>query len=387
MIPSRPLDLGGIIGEAIRIITKTYWRAAIVVLLFCAPGFIVIHFAVSELLTGTQNIVEKLTAASPDAPILMRDYIFLNNASSRTSITYLRLQYPDLFIAIDSIQSSLKTKYPDSTSRLTLRSQIDSIAKIARANNPSLISDMYPAFIILFVGIILFILGTIGSTAARYDLNSRAYEDRVFPMREIFRLSYKQNLWLLLVQYVIIGFAMLFGFGMLIGITFAISTALGAFALLASCIVIVYAVLRIIFSGIALVSEEASPFPAIKRSLDLTNGSFLRILGIVIVCGIIIAVMGIMLRIPFSIAFSGNMDWLINYIRGNSINIANMFRDIRSSMINWEIVTIISALLTASFGSAFITTFYYDLRTRKDGVLEYEEQSSNEEAAPPPEPQ
>jgi len=70
MIPSRPLDLGGIINETIRIIKLTYWRAAIVLLVFLIPGLILINVGVDEIIDESQGLVTKFTTISPDAPTL-----------------------------------------------------------------------------------------------------------------------------------------------------------------------------------------------------------------------------------------------------------------------------------------------------------------------------
>ena len=79
MIPSRPLDLGGIIGETIRIITKTYWRAALLLLIFCAPGFFVMQVGLEEAFNGLKELAQEFTSVSPDAPLIFRDYLFVSN--------------------------------------------------------------------------------------------------------------------------------------------------------------------------------------------------------------------------------------------------------------------------------------------------------------------
>jgi hypothetical protein len=385
MIPSRPLDLGGIIVEATRIAQKTFWRAALVLLIFCAPAFLFIHVGIERVVDGTEFAVKKCTDVAPDAPILIRDYIFLRNSSTRnSSISYFRLQYHELYSAMDSLSNSLQMKYPDSASVKELRSKINTISRVAGATNSDfsdrIFSEMLIGLVILAIGLVLLILGLIGSNAARYDLASRAFEEREFPLKAILALVLKRNLWYLLVQYFMIGLAMLFGFGMIIGITYAISDALGAVAFVVSIFVIIYAVIRILFSGVTLVSEELGPFDAIKRSLAFTSGSFWRIFGTLFVGGIVVTVVSTIIRIPFSLIFSPNIDWLTAYIRGSGSNISELFGNIRSSIRSWELVYVIISLLTASFSPSLITTFYYDLRTRKDGVLAYDEQPTEEVA-------
>ena len=286
------------------------------------------------------------------------------------------MQYQDLFTVIDSVNTALEIKYPDSSlSRNTLKSQIDSITDVVQSHHHDesgfLTSEIYIGLIIIIVGSVLLILGLIGSLAARYDLSSRAYEDRALDLRKMLGLAISRNLWMLIVQSFIIGFAMLFGFGMIIGLTFTISPVLGAFGILASFAIIIYTIVRILFSQIALVSEESGPFNAIVRSLDLTKNSFLRIFGIFLIATLLMIIASTILQLPFSYIFTPKTDWLITFFRGKPIDIPKTVDDIKSSIYGWEFISVISGLLTASFSTSFITTFYYDLRTRREGVLEY----------------
>src|ERR1700756_1715680 len=102
MIPSRPLSIGGIIEETIRIVKHTYWRAALLLIIFTLPGFLVMHFGVIDMLDSTEVAVQKFANFSPEAPKLIRDYLFTGKYKKST-YTFFYFQYKDLFNAIDSV--------------------------------------------------------------------------------------------------------------------------------------------------------------------------------------------------------------------------------------------------------------------------------------------
>jgi hypothetical protein len=382
MIPSRPLSIGGIIEEGIRIVRKTYWRAALVMLIFAAPGIILIQLGIDNVIDGSQLTVQKITDFSPEAPKLARDYLF-SGKSNPSLYTYLYFQYSDVLGTIDSVRTELQKEYPDSVSRAVLEQRLDSI-ETAYKNLPDtkeskgFWGQIQSGIVILLVGFCLYMLGIFGSTAAHYDLSSRAFEERSFPLAVIIKYSLSRTMWLLIIQYLIIGFAMLFGLGVVIGISFGISDVLGAFGIFAAMGIIFYAIFRILFSGVAMVSEELGPFDAIKRSLELTKGYFWNIVGTFIICMILIFTFSTLIRLPFSFLITPNLDWLLEFIRGKSFDVPKTFHSIRSAIYAFEAITVISALLTASFTPAFLTTIYYDLRTRKDGPLEYDSEDGTE---------
>lgn len=375
MIPSRPLDLGGIIGESIRIVKRTYWRAALMFIVFTVPGILVMHYGLDNALDGGQVILQKFIAASPEAPELIRDYLVSSNTKGNTFLMY-RFTYSKLFHVIDSVKEKVKLEYPDSAhSRIFTR--LDSIAEIVdkqtgKSVGDAILSEVGGGLLTSLSGLFLLILGFVASSGALYDLTSRAYEDRPFPLGSIFQLSLTQTMWLILIQYVLIFLAMMMGLGLVVTISVAISPVLGALGLFISIFFLIYAILRILFCRAALVSEELGPIMSIKRSLDLTKGNFWRIFGISLLVGLIIYIAYALIQTPLSLLISSDLKWITEFIRGNT-NIPLLFRGIKGDIVNLEIIYFISSALTISFVPAFLTTFYYDLRTRREGELEYPE--------------
>ena len=375
MIPSRPLDLGGIIGETIRIVKRTYWRAALLFIIFSAPGIMLMHYGLDNALEGGQKVLQKFTEVSPEAPKLIRDYFVSSNTRSNT-ISIYRFTYYKLFRILDSVKESVKLEYPDSAhSRILAR--LDSIEDIVGKQTGKPVGDMIltesgTGLLILLSGLFLLILGFVASSGALYDLTSREYEERPFPLGSIFRQSLTQSMWLILIQYVLIFLAMIMGLSLVITISLAISPILGALGLLIAIFFLIYAMLRILFCRAALVSEELGPIEAIKRSLELTKGNFWRVFGITLLVGLMIYIAYVLIQTPLSLAISSDLTWIIEFIRGNT-NFPFLFKGIKSDILNLEIVSFISSALTIVFVPAFLTTFYYDLRTRREGELEYPE--------------
>lgn len=373
MIPSHPLDLGGIIRESIRIVKRIYWRAALLFIIFTAPGILVVHYGLDNALDGGEVILHKFTAASPEAPKLIRDYLISSNTKSNSFLLY-RLTYSKLFHVIDSVKEKVKLEYPDSAhSRIFAR--LDSIADIVdkqtgKSVGDAILSEVGGGLVISLSGLFLLILGFVACSGALYDLTSRAYEERSFPLDSIFRIAFTQSMWLILIQYVLIFLAMMMGLGLVVTISVAISPVLGAFGLFISTFFLIYAILRILFCRAALVSEELGPIMSIKRSLDLTKDNFWRIFGISLLVGLIIYIAYALIQTPLSLAISSDLTWITEFIRGNT-NISFLFRGIKGDILSIELVYFISSALTIAFVPAFLTTFYYDLRTRKEGELEY----------------
>ena len=65
MIPSRPLDLGGIIGESIRIVKRIYWRAAIFLIIFTLPGLIILSYGIDETFAESADQIRPCKENSP----------------------------------------------------------------------------------------------------------------------------------------------------------------------------------------------------------------------------------------------------------------------------------------------------------------------------------
>jgi hypothetical protein len=399
MIPSRPLDLAGIIGEAIRLIKKTYWRTALVSLMCFLPALIVMWFGIDNLLDSSETVVKKCLVkkclqSAPEAPSLVRDYLFLMKKSTTPQEIIYRFQYPGLFTVIDSVSADIRLRYPDDSSRAELKAKFDSVGSVISGalkaqSGETLLDAFLPGLILCAIGFISYMLAAIAQSAALYDLECRAFENRPFHLGAVFRLALSRNMWLLIVQFFLIVLAMALGLGVVVGITAAISTVLGVLGLFASFVVIAYALFRIMFASIALVSENLGPIASVKRSFALTTGQFWRVVGICMLGVLMIFIIRTIIMTPVQqIMYSSFTGVAANFIRGNPPDVLGLIHQVRSSMMSYlGWIAIIPSLLLSSLYPAFFTTFYYDLRTRLDGPLDYYDRDEPNPTHPPVAPE
>lgn len=128
------------------------------------------------------------------------------------------------------------------------------------------------------------------------------------------------------------------------------SYALIGLALIPACITALVIFTGLLVSTQAVVLEDASPTTALSRSWQLTRGFRWKMLGLVIVVGIIIA-------IP-SIALS--------FLRGGSVAMRSV-GEYSTADILWEIGAQFVSTLIYPLLYCALTVAYYDLRVRKEG--------------------
>jgi hypothetical protein len=110
----------------------------------------------------------------------------------------------------------------------------------------------------------------------------------------------------------------------------------------------------------ALVLERISPASAIKRSFELSQGSFWRLFGIRLLTGFIVSVASLVLSIPFTIA-SGALGGSGSFFSvGTKATLA--------SVIIAAIGGIVASTVTAPISAGVIVLLYADLRMRREGL-------------------
>jgi hypothetical protein len=125
--------------------------------------------------------------------------------------------------------------------------------------------------------------------------------------------------------------------------------------LLALAVIPAFVTALVIFTGLlvstqALILEDASPSAALRRSWQLTRDYRWKMLGLVIVVGIIIAIPSL----------------AIGFLRGGSMAM-RAAGEFSSTDIIWEIVTQFISTLIYPLLYCALTVAYYDLRVRKEG--------------------
>ncbi len=383
MIPSRPLDLGGILSESIRIIRLTFLRMGMITLLALLPGWIALYWGVSEATSDVNTYLTEHHFTNPESEIIIRDY-FLDVAKNDNNFSIYRIIYAEKFKLIDSAYERSTKDLPADKRSVIIRARVDSLFGVSNSiheatqdtdsQSSPFLDLMLQMFYRLSPALILLVLGAIFQMAAMYDLASRGFEERALSISRVLRLALARNMWLLMAQIILISLAMLAGLGVLIGIGFAISEFLGVFVMLAALSIMFFALIRLSFSQIALVSENLGPIKSTTRSFELTGHNFIRIVGIFFIGILLIIVVSAVIRIPFDFIFAVNFDTAIKpYIVGADPHISQILALIKNIFVNIFFESAIVSFLTASLLPVFVTTFYYDLRTRLDGPLDYNE--------------
>jgi hypothetical protein len=110
----------------------------------------------------------------------------------------------------------------------------------------------------------------------------------------------------------------------------------------------------------ALVLERISPASAIKRSFDLSRGSYWRLFGILLLTRLIVGVASLVLSIPFTI-FSG--------LAGGSGSFFSIgVKATVASVIIGAIGAIVAGTVTAPISAGVVVLLYADLRMRREGL-------------------
>lgn len=355
MIPSRPLLFAEVIGETARITRVSYKKSVLISLLFLTLPIIFFVISLQGLLSSSYTILKNkgiLTTGNMEAIRI-------------TAIESIAAANPFILLmyGIDNKDIKVSTSTSETVS---ISYSAHSIREAFREH----LNELTPWLIGIIVSFIFLLLAYFGQIAALLDISCRTFEEREITLSKTLRSSMK-NLWLLIFQAIVFGLSILIGFGILIGIGAAISGALGALCFFASMFLILYSAIRLMFSQAVLVSEELGPIDAMKRSWHLSEGWFWRIFGYYILISIMLFIISLIANIPFSFAVDG--DLVKNFLNGSNIDPKYIFSAVEGFVVVTAIQYLTITVLLAIIQPAFIMTMYYDLRTRKEGPLEYTE--------------
>jgi hypothetical protein len=118
-------------------------------------------------------------------------------------------------------------------------------------------------------------------------------------------------------------------------------------------------IIRLSLTLPAVVLERISPVNAIKRSWQLTRGSFWRLFGILILTWIIVTVASEVLTIPFNIVGA--------VIGGGSASPFTATASVAALIVS-AIGTILAATVTRPISAGVNVLLYVDLRMRREGL-------------------
>ena len=204
---------------------------------------------------------------------------------------------------------------------------------------------------LLYIGILLLsiVLGALATAATVFLVSETYLGNSISGGAAINRAT--RFLWRLIALTMML--SLVVGLGVVIFFLPGLLTA--SSVLLALAVIPAFITALVIFTGLlvstpALVLEDATPGVALSRSWQLTRGFRWKMLGLVIVVGIIIA-------IP-SIAMS--------FLRGGGMAMQPM-GEFSTGDVLWEIAAQFISTLIYPLLYCALTVAYYDLRVRKEG--------------------
>jgi hypothetical protein len=110
----------------------------------------------------------------------------------------------------------------------------------------------------------------------------------------------------------------------------------------------------------AVVLERQGPIQSLRRSGQLVKRSFWRVFGILLVAGLIVAIAGSILKVPFSLA--GGLSTTVNF-SGHRIGGASVMGTLIGA-----VGAIVAGTVTRPIAAGVIVLLYMDMRMRKEGL-------------------
>ncbi|HEY2288090.1 MAG TPA: glycerophosphoryl diester phosphodiesterase membrane domain-containing protein [Streptosporangiaceae bacterium] len=142
------------------------------------------------------------------------------------------------------------------------------------------------------------------------------------------------------------------------------AVAWGILGGLATLVAALMAAIRLSIAAPATVLERYGPWTSLRRSWDLTRGSFWRILGILLLTLIVVGVASFILKLPFDIlggVLGGGSSTPVSLLGAATGASA-------AAIIIGGIGSIIASAIVRPVSSGVIVLLYLDMRMRKEGM-------------------
>ncbi len=138
---------------------------------------------------------------------------------------------------------------------------------------------------------------------------------------------------------------------------------------LATLVLTIWISIRLTLAVPAVVLEGAGPISALSRSWQLVQGSWWRVFGISLLAGVVVAVIGGILQLPFSIvgSLAGGGGGFPTMFNAGSSTVAAAAPTVLSVVIG-AIGSIIAATCTRPISAGVTVLLYTDMRIRKEGL-------------------
>jgi hypothetical protein len=153
----------------------------------------------------------------------------------------------------------------------------------------------------------------------------------------------------------------------------------GVVGFIAALLMTIWISIRLTIAVPAVVLEGARPVAALRRSWQLVGGSWWRVFGITLLAGIVVALIGGILQIPFTIV------GLI--VGGGGGSLTTMFSSTATvtaptilSVVIGAVGSIVAATCTRPISAGVTVLLYTDMRIRKEGLDLALHQASQQQA-------
>ena len=384
MIPSRPLRLGEIIQESFRILRKTFTRSSMVMLVAYVPMTILLAIGLNNAVQSGLEIMQKAGIDDHALTVLRDAYRVSTNSTFSARNEAVR----DFFANDTTISSQYGTPPLGATSTQSMGWYLRSVARggLDRGAFGRSILRALAGFIFPLIGFSLF--GLVRASlceALVFDISCQAFEDQPVSLTTNWDAIKRKHAWMLLFMNILIGVIGIAPRAIINLATNSESTiiiVIGAFFVMIAAVAQVFLAIRWSLAPPALISEQLIPFEAMRRSWRLTNGYWWRTCGILIMTAIILMPAMVVVLFVSIIAWVATSYEPLKQVYGAPIMTYSAIEAAIGNIGTWISITFGLLLYLASiWNPAFLTTMYYDLRTRMDGVLDYHE--DHEEGAHP----
>jgi hypothetical protein len=214
------------------------------------------------------------------------------------------------------------------------------------------------------------------------DLACQVFEERPLELGSTIVATLKRHLWIWLILYV--AYVLASGvFGTITESLYVEGTS-GVNDIISILVFAVelYVISRIAFVVPSLVSEEMGPIQTLKRSLLLTRHSWMRVLIHLAAFGLLLIGVALILFVIGGIIEASAFTWWMDFLRLPSVTVRSFLAEFPRLANSMIVFLSIPVFLLFPLLQIFSTVFYYDLRTRADGPLAYEDSPTTGEPVP-----
>jgi hypothetical protein len=146
------------------------------------------------------------------------------------------------------------------------------------------------------------------------------------------------------------------------------ATVVGVLGFLAALVLTIRIWLRLSLAVPAVVLEGAGPVTALRRSWQLVRGSWWRVFGITLLAGIVVALIGLVLQVPFIVVralVSGGSGFTPVSSPGTTVAVA---APSVLGLVIGAIGSIVAATCTRPISAGVTVLLYTDMRMRREGL-------------------